>query len=157
MSNLDRLRKQILGKRASDNASKLPQRFAVGQTSMSKSIASMSVKSAPRPDSVSEDEDEGRAAAITSKKRKLSKQKNGKSHSPDPVQDSKAKTEVFRSSDENLAPADGDAEPLEKAESKATSSAVSAVKKKPANFLDEVLAEKRKKRKKQKDGPKLQG
>jgi hypothetical protein len=120
--------------------------------SMSRSLPSGSAKqAAPRPDLVSEDEDEGRAAAITSKKRKLSKHENGGRSSPDhsPVSSSKP--------DENLAPEDEDVQP-QKTAPNATPSTASSARSKPVNFLDEVLAEKGKKRKKKrKDDLKLQG
>lgn len=151
MSSLDRLRKQILGKRASNQAPKLSHGLPIGQMPMSRSHHSAPAEQAARPDLVSEDEDEGRAAAIASKKRKVSKHENGGRSAPDhsPVSGIKP--------DENLAPEDEDVQP-QKTESKAGSSTTSSARRKPANFLDEVLAAKRKRKKKdRKDVSKVPG
>jgi hypothetical protein len=136
-SALDALRKQLLGRDAlktKPGTSVLPNG--------TKLIGSKPLQSRPKPNADSEDEDEGRAAAITSrkgkKKRQLEKEQSTTHKSPSLLDD-------LKDDNEHVPQANEDNGTLRKKE---------VSKKRPASFLDEVLAEKAKKKKKKKKNKK---
>ena len=147
-SSLELLRKQILGKRAGDKVPKRPKVLPVGQTPVSKPNGSAPSKPATmRRRSMSEDEDEGRATAITSKKRKAIKYEDLHSSSRDGFS-AITTHRLPRDLDEDL-PAHDESPPpqgKELLDGKPTMSSPGT--RKSVNFLDEILAEKKNKRKK---------
>ena len=133
-SAMDALRKQLLGKDAlktKPGASALPNG--------TKLIRSKPLQSRPKPKVDSEDEEEGRAATITSRKGK----RKGQSGKEQPIAD-KSLPPLHDLKDDN------EGVP-EESEDNNTPRKKESSKKRPASFLDEVLAEKAKKKKKKKN------
>lgn len=156
-SSLELLRKQILGKRAGDKMPKRSKILPVRQTPVSKpngSAPSKPVTTGRR--SVSEDEDEGRATAITSKKRKATTYEDLRGSSRDDLFAMTAQ-QLPHDLDEDM-PTNDESPPRQaKGLLDGKPTVAPSRTRKSGNFLDEILAEKKNKRKKRRKTTTEQG
>jgi len=144
---LDLLRRQILGKKAGSTASNPSKSF--GQASLAqRTTTKTSVHSPATIDAPSEDE-EGRATAVFAKVRARSESSKGTKFSEDRIS---IKTQCRQEVDDDVDNMNLEVKPRLDNSAKASPANSASTKRKSANFLDEILAEKanRKKRRKKK-------